>query len=110
MFKIVAIVAMDNKQGIATNSGIPWNIPQDRRYFKRKTLNSTVVMGFKTYQSIGRSLPNRINIVLTRSLKNLEGCQMVNSVDESLELSGSKIMVIGGQEVYSQFLPITTYY
>lgn len=107
MVKITAIAAIDDKRGIATSNGIPWDIFQDRRYFKRKTLNSTVVMGSNTYRSIGRPLPNRINIVLTRSLKNFEGCRVAHSVDESLKLAGSEIMVIGGQEIYTQFLPIS---
>lgn len=106
MTNITAIVAMDNKQGIATSVGIPWNVPQDKRYFRRKTINKTVIMGRKTYQSIAGPLINRNNIVLSHSIKNITGCQIVQTMDESLKVASGDIMVIGGQEVYMLFLPI----
>ena len=104
---ITAIVAMDTNRGIATNLGIPWNIPQDRRYFKQKTINNTVVMGYKTYQSIGTPLEQRKNIVLTSHSHLSKGFIVARNVGEILKIAGDNLFVIGGQEVYEAFLSYT---
>jgi len=93
------IVAMDRNGLIGANGALPWHLPSDLRFFRDTTLGQIVVMGSKTYESIGRPLPNRINMVLSRKT----GCTM----QRVLELAdGNDIFVIGGANVYEQFLPI----
>lgn len=104
---ITAIVAMDDKHGIATNEGIPWDIPKDRHYFKTKTLNNTVVMGYKTYLSIGTPLSKRSNIVLTSHSNIKKGFKPARSINEVLLDAGDNFFVIGGQDIYKAFLPHT---
>ncbi len=102
---ITAIVAHDEKYGIATDNGIPWDIPQDRRYFKLKTINNTVVMGYKTYLTISIPLKNRKNIVLTSHLNIKEGFFVADSMSNILKMAGNNFFVIGGQDIYKAFLP-----
>jgi dihydrofolate reductase len=102
---ISAIVAIDNTRGIALNNKIPWDIPQDRRYFKSKTLNKTVVMGYKTYQSIPSSLPRRQNLVLTSHARLSPGFTALSSTSELFNNYPHDFCVIGGQQVYEQLLP-----
>ena len=83
---ITAIVAIDDLRGIANNSGIPWDIPRDRRYFKQKTLNNTVIMGYKTYKALDACLPQRKNIVLSSHKLMRKGFLLCSSVNEALEL------------------------
>src|SRR5690606_14739694 len=76
-------------------------------FFKETTLHKPILMGRKTYESLGRPLPNRTNIILTRQQDfKLEGCEVVHTVEEALQkYSNEDLMVIGGGEVYKQFLP-----
>jgi dihydrofolate reductase len=107
------IVAMDLKGGIGVNNQLPWNIPQDLEWFKKHTLNNTVIMGSNTYFSLpekNRPLPNRKNIVLTtnqekKSIIESEGALVRSSVDEIIkEFSNDNCFIIGGQKVYEQFI------
>ncbi|WP_134683215.1 dihydrofolate reductase [Brevibacillus migulae] len=106
---ISLIFAMDRNRLIGKNNELPWHLPADLQYFKRITSGHTVIMGRKTYESIGKPLPNRKNLVITRdhTLK-LEGCTICTSVSEVLETVGKEeeAFVIGGAEVYKQFLPV----
>jgi dihydrofolate reductase len=101
------IVAMDIQQAIGLGNSLPWRLPADLAYFKRTTLNHTVLMGRKTYESIGKPLPNRTNVIITQNKDyNAEGCQIVHSVEEAVELAkNEEIFVIGGAEVFQLLMP-----
>ncbi len=105
---ISLIAAMSKNRVIGKNNSIPWKLPEDMRHFKRLTLGKTVVMGRKTFESIGKPLPKRVNIVITRDRSYMaKGCFVVNSVKDALKIpkDGEEVMVIGGSEIYRQFLP-----
>lgn len=105
----ISIIAAVSKNGvIGKTNALPWHLPADLRRFKELTAGRPIIMGRKTYESIGRPLPNRTNIVIT-SDKNFkaEGCVVVGSPDEALRAAegAEEIMIIGGGEIYRQFLP-----
>ena len=105
--RIALIVAMAENHVIGRNNQLPWRIPADLRHFKALTLGKPVIMGRKTYESIGRPLPGRDNIVITAdSAYQAEGCQVVHSVEQALEAAGSceEAMIIGGANLYRQTL------
>ncbi len=105
--RIALIVAMAENRVIGRNNQLPWRIPADLRHFKALTLGKPVIMGRKTYESIGRPLPGRDNIVVTAdSGYQAEGCQVVHSVVQALEAAGSceEAMIIGGANLYRQTL------
>ncbi len=108
--KISIIVAMSVNRVIGRDNKLPWHLPADLKHFKQVTLGKPVLMGRKTWESIGRPLPGRTNIVITRD-ENLEapGCVVVHSIDSALQTAGQQdeIMVIGGAEFYRQVLPRT---
>lgn len=99
------IAAVDENGGIGKNGKLLFNIPKDMAFFKKITTGKTVVMGRKTYESIGRSLPDRRNIVLTHDSKNNRGVETVSSVEELLRICDNDAFVIGGGEVYKLLLP-----
>lgn len=108
---ITMVVAMDKKRAIGRNNKLPWNIPEDLHHFKVITDDKIVVMGYKTYLSIGKPLKNRTNIVLSKnkSLK-IDGVIVLNNIEQVLALSkGEDVYVIGGGAIYKQFLPYTDY-
>jgi len=107
---IVLIAALDPNNGIGLNGKLPWHIKEDLKLFKERTLNHKIVMGRKTYESIGKPLPNRINCVVTRSKRYqvVEGIELIHDFNEFLimhSLSDETIYVIGGAEIYKQALP-----
>lgn len=104
---ITMIAAMARNRTIGIDNKLPWRIPDDMAFFKRTTTGTTVVMGRKTLQSFGGPLKNRRNVVLTRTADfQVEGCEVVHSVEEALEtLRGEDLMVIGGEQIYRLFLP-----
>mgnify|MGYP003989032023 FL=1 len=109
--EIILIAAVSKDRVIGKQGRIPWKIKEDLSFFKEKTLNSPIIMGRATYNSIGRPLPNRLNIVMTRSAKKTEGVTEVTSVKEAVETASknknsSKVYVIGGENIYKEFLPI----
>lgn len=100
------IVAMDRNRVIGKNNQLPWHLPADLAYFKRVTSGHTIVMGRKTFESIGRPLPNRRNIVLTRNAGyKADGCEVVHAVENVVELckQEDECFVIGGSELFSLF-------
>jgi len=104
------IVAMSLNRVIGRANRLPWQLPADLQFFKRMTLGKPVVMGRKTFESIGRPLPDRVNIVITRQRDyRAEGCHVVRSLPEALALvePAAEIMVIGGASLYVQALPGT---
>lgn len=111
MTKLSLIVAMDEDRLIGTNNGLPWNLPADLAFFKRTTMGKPIVMGRKTFESIGRPLPGRRNIVVTRDPDfSAEGCDIANSIDAALDLCADddEIMLIGGASLYQQSLSRAT--
>ena len=94
---------MSKNRVIGNNNSLIWNLPNDLKRFKQLTTGSTVVMGRKTYDSIGRPLPNRRNIIITRNLEfSADNCEIVNSLTEALMLSNNDCFIIGGGEVYKE--------
>lgn len=103
---IEMIVAHDLNHVIGKDNGLVWHISEDLKYFKKMTTGKKVVMGRKTYESIGRLLPNRENIIVTRDINySLPGATIYNSIDEVIEKEPNFI-VIGGSNIYEQFLGI----
>lgn len=108
---ISLVVAMAADRVIGKNNAMPWHLPSELKYFKEITMGKPIVMGRRTYQSIGRPLPGRHNIVLTRQQVELSPeVSVVASIDEALQVAGhvEEVMVIGGGEIYRQFLPLAT--
>ncbi|MBI6333400.1 type 3 dihydrofolate reductase, partial [Proteus mirabilis] len=103
---LIAALAADRIIGM--EKAIPWTLPGDLAWFKKNTLNKPVIMGRVTYESIGRPLPNRLNIVLSSQPGNDDNVVWVKSVEEALQVAenNDEIMVIGGGKVYEQFLPM----
>jgi dihydrofolate reductase len=102
------IAAIDLNHAIGFGNAMPWHLPDDLKYFKRMTLEKTVLMGRKTYLSIGKALPKRRNLVLTRdSSFTAEGIEIVHSLEEALRLEPN-LMVIGGGEIYTLALPLAS--
>jgi dihydrofolate reductase len=105
--KISMIAAMANDRIIGLDNKMPWHLPADLQFFKRVTLGKPVIMGRKTYQSIGRPLPGRKNIVLTRDKELvIEGVDCVQNLEQAVALVGNvdELMIIGGATIYEQFL------
>jgi dihydrofolate reductase len=108
MTQLTLIVAMDAQRGIGINNTLPWHLPEDLAHFKRLTTGHPIIMGRKTFDSIGRPLPNRRNIVITRNAQwQHEGVEAVTSVEAALALVGlDKAFVIGGAQIFDQALPL----
>lgn len=105
---ITLVAAMDKAGAIGKDNKLPWSLPSDLYHFKLLTLKGTVVMGRRTFESIGKPLPDRRNIVLSRDMSyRPRGEVVARSVDEVFRLTehDEKIFVIGGGEIYKQFLP-----
>ncbi|MGC4378742.1 dihydrofolate reductase [Fictibacillus sp. Mic-4] len=100
------VVAMDENHLIGSKNKLPWHLPADLKYFKKVTMNKPIVMGRKTYESIGKPLPGRENIVLTRDRNyKAEGCTVIYSVEDIIKRDNEEICVIGGAEVFRLFMP-----
>ncbi|PUU89357.1 dihydrofolate reductase [Halanaerobium sp.] len=102
------IAAMDQNQLIGVQGEIPWDLPADLKYFKKTTMGAPVIMGRKTFESIGFPLPGRRNIILTRNKDyEAEDCEVVHSKQEILDeflKKKEEAFIIGGAEIYKQFL------
>lgn len=110
---ISLIAALDKKNGIGKHNDLPWRLPDDLKRFKRLTLGKPILMGRKTAESLGRVLPGRKNLVLTRTGRvPFEGMQAVASVDEALACAtadgADELCVIGGAEIYALTLPLAS--
>ena len=107
--KISLIVAVAQNGIIGTGGTMPWHITEDFAHFKAVTLGHSVVMGRKTYESIGRPLPRRRNIVITRNAElQIEGCEMATSLEGALAMceGEEEVFIIGGGEIYRQAMPL----
>jgi dihydrofolate reductase len=108
------IAALGQNRVIGVNNGMPWHLPGDFKYFKEKTLGKPIIMGRKTWDSLGRPLPGRLNIVVSKQADlHLEGAEVYSSLEEAvaraeewaLEQGASELMLIGGAQLYAQALP-----
>lgn len=106
--KLVGIVAMTPQRVIGRDGALPWHLPEDLAFFKATTLNHAIIMGRKTYDSIGRPLPKRRNIVITRDESwSRDGVEVARSLKDAIDLvAGMTAYVIGGAAIYEMFLPI----
>jgi dihydrofolate reductase len=107
--RLSIIVAMDGNGLIGKDNDLPWRLPADLKYFKKITTGKTVLMGRKTYSSIGRPLPNRRNIVVSRNNSFIaDGCEIVSGISEAIELTkdDTEVMIMGGSSFYEQMLPM----
>ena len=109
--KLAIIVAVAKNGVIGRNNQLPWHLPQDLKYFKSVTLGKPVIMGRKTYESIGRPLPGRANIVITRNPEWVaEGVKVAHSFGEAVQVANglgtSEAMIIGGAEIYKAALSV----
>lgn len=110
------IAAMDKKRTIGLNGTMPWHLPADLAYFKKRTWGKPVVMGRKTYESIGRALPGRDNIVITRDPDfKAEGCTIIRSLEDlkrldefGLHCHSDEVMILGGAQIYRQTMPMAS--
>tara|TARA_Y100000780_G_scaffold43653_1_gene35986 strand:- start:47 stop:556 length:510 start_codon:yes stop_codon:yes gene_type:complete len=111
--KLALIAAMARNRVIGRDNAMPWHLPEDLRYFKAKTLGKPIVMGRKTFDSLGRPLPGRTNIVVSRQADlTLDGAQVFASIDDALNAARQQaqadgvdeVMVIGGDNLYRQTL------
>ena len=108
MTYITLIAALDKQRAIGFDNKLPWHLPDDLKRFKALTTDKTILMGRKTAQSLGRSLPNRKNLVLTRSGQvPFAGMFAVDSFEQAInECESDELMVIGGGEIYTHCLPV----
>ena len=107
--KISMIVAMAHKRVIGLDNKMPWHLPADLQYFKKVTLGKPVIMGRKTYDSIGRPLPGRLNIVVSRDTTlKIDGVTCVTSTEEAIKAAQGvdEVMIIGGATIYESFLNV----
>lgn len=106
---ISIIAALAKNRVIGKNNKLPWHLPADFQHFKKLTLGKPVVMGQKTFESIGKPLSGRTNIILSLDENfSPEGCVIVRSIEEALKAAGDseEVMICGGASVYKQFLPL----
>lgn len=112
--RLAVIVAAARNGVIGCNNALPWHLPEDLRYFKRVTMGKPIVMGRRTFESIGQALPGRTNIVISRRPDYApEGVRVVDSLDAALALAedialldgAGEMMVIGGAEIYRAAIP-----
>jgi dihydrofolate reductase len=103
---ITLVVAMDSQRGIGIDNKLPWHLPEDLAHFKRVTLGQPIIMGRKTFDSIGRPLPGRRNIVVTRNRDwHADGVDAVASLEEAIALAGdAPASIIGGAQIFNEAL------
>lgn len=104
---ISLVAAMSKNRVIGKNNTMPWHLPADLKHFKSVTMGKPIIMGRKTFESIGKPLPGRRNIVVTHQEKEFPGCDVFHSLEEALKSVASEpeVMIIGGANVYAQVLP-----
>lgn len=105
---ISIIAALAENRVIGANNTLPWRLPNDLRHFRRLTTGHTVIMGRRNHESIGKPLPERTNIVITRNRAyRAPGCRVAHSLEEALAAAGDdpEVFVIGGAEIYREALP-----
>ncbi len=103
---ISLIAAMDKNRLIGRENGLPWHLPEDFRHFKSVTMGKPIIMGRKTFESIGRPLPGRKNVVISRGGFDAEGAVTTGSIESALQevADAEEVMIIGGANLYSQMI------
>ena len=106
---ITIVVAISENHAIGKDNKLLWYLPNDLKHFKEITSGHTVIMGRKTYESVGKPLPNRRNIIITRQNITIEGCEVVNSIEAALALCAeeAEVFIVGGAEIYKQSMHLT---
>jgi dihydrofolate reductase len=108
MSRLSIIVAMARNRTIGIDNTLPWHLPEDLKHFKAITMGHHIIMGRKTYESIGRPLPGRTTVIITRNRDYLmDGCLIANSLDDAIMLAAvdSEAFCVGGANLYAQVLP-----
>lgn len=105
------IVALAKNRGIGLHGALPWHVPEDLKRFKALTMGHALIMGRKTHESIGKALPGRRNIVVTRGHQTFPGCEVVASLGSALQLVSDDALpfIIGGAQLYADALPQVTH-
>jgi dihydrofolate reductase len=108
MAQITLVVAMDAQRGIGVDNKLPWHLPEDLAHFKRVTLGHPIIMGRKTFDSIGRPLPKRRNIVVTRNAEwQHEGVDVALSLQDAVALVGDELAsIIGGAQIFTESMAL----
>ena len=115
MSVISHLVAMAKNRVIGVDNELPWNLPDDLNHFKKYTLNRPIVMGRKTFESIGKPLPQRTNIVISRSLSEIDGVNVFSEVEDGIAFANQyneknqledEVIIIGGAQIFNETLPI----
>ena len=115
MSVISHLVAMAKNRVIGVNNDLPWILPDDLNHFKQYTLNKPIVMGRKTFESIGKPLPHRINIVISRSISEIEDVYVFSEVEDGIAFANQynqenqledEVIIIGGAQIFNETLPI----
>jgi len=103
------VVAISENHTIGKDNKLLWYLPNDLKHFKEITTGHTIIMGRKTYESVGKPLPNRRNIITTRQNITIAGCEVANSIEAALALCGAEdeVFVVGGAEIYRQSMHLT---
>jgi len=114
--KIIShLVAVSNDLVIGVDNDLPWNLKDDLAHFKKYTLNKIIIMGRKTFESIGRPLPNRINYVISRTVKQIDGAYVFDNLDDAMVAAEkhnndmgivNEIVIIGGGYLFKETLPV----
>ena len=108
---VIIIAALDSNRVVGKNNKLPWHIPEDFKHFKRTTLNHPVVMGRKTFESIGsRPLPHRPHVIVSRTMPKSDQVEVSRSLEEAIRLAqtyGEDVFICGGVEIYKQAIPLS---
>lgn len=106
---ITSVVAIASNYAIGKNNQLLWHLPKDLKHFKDITAGGTVIMGRKTFDSVGKPLPKRRNIVITRKPIKIEGCEVVDSIEAAIALckNEQEVFIVGGAEIYRQAMHLT---
>ena len=105
-----SLVAMNSERLIGVNNDLPWKLRDDLEHFKNYSMHKPIIMGRNTFESIGRPLPNRTNIIVSSKLENMENCYICKSLDEAIMLgekfTNDEIILIGGSKIFAEGMPI----
>ena len=106
---ITIVVAIASNYAIGKNNQLLWHLPKHLKHFKDITAGGTVIMGRKTFDSVGKPLPKRRNIIITRQTIEIEGCEVVNSLEAAIALckDEQEVFIVGGAEIYRQAMHVT---
>lgn len=105
--ELIIIAAVGQNGVVGKNNKLPWKLPKDLKHFKEVTMGMPVLMGRKTFESLGKPLPGRENVVISRSMKSIPGATVFSDLSEAilhLAFSSSKVYVIGGSEIYEKLM------